>query len=250
MTKNNRSYISVCLCLFIIGVMVLPMLSSCGKSGVSVSTANAQINLINVSPDVRPFNLYSRINNTYILFGTTNYTYPTPSGYFLLNTVDSPYLLRPTVINNVDITNLLPPQGGFKPNVRYTWLVTGLRSDSSLTSLIVADTGSAPAIGRGKVRFINASTNAPLLNMTLNDTTAFSRIGYKGVTKYLEVTAGNYNINVSASSAPGVALKTLTNVTILDGSLYTIYAYGLTGRADTAAFNTNVILNTIPLKYN
>lgn len=250
MTKNNKSSILLCLGIMIAGLMYLPSLTSCGKTGVNASTANAQINLINVSPDVRPFNLYSRQNNNYVLFNTTNYSYPNASGYFLLNTVDSPFLIRSASINNVDVTNLLPIQGGFKPNVRYTWFVTGLRSDSSLTSLIIPDTGALPKIGRGKVRFVNVSPNAPLLNLTLNDTTAFTRLPYKGVSKFIEVTAGNYNIKVAASSAPAVSLKTLNNVTILDGNLYTIYTYGLTGRADTAAFSSNVILNTVPLKYN
>jgi hypothetical protein len=89
-----------------------------------------------------------------------------------------------------------------------------------------------------------------VLNLTANDTLAFSRIAYKGVTKYIEVTAGNYNINISASSNPSVALVSLKNVTILDGQLYTIYSYGLTGRADTAAFNAGIILNSVPDKYN
>jgi len=125
MNNNNKSSILMYLCLFIVGVMSIPMISSCGKdTGATAGTANAQVNLINVSPDVNPFNLYSRLNTTYVKFGTTNYNYPTPSGYFLLNVVDSPFLLRPTVVNNVDITNLLPAVSAFQPNVRYTWFVT------------------------------------------------------------------------------------------------------------------------------
>jgi hypothetical protein len=251
MINNNKCSILMYLGLFIAGVMFIPMISSCGKgTGTNASTANAQINLINVSPDVHPFNLYSHINNGYIKFGTTNYTYPTPSGYFLLNVADTPFLLRPSVINNVNITNLLPAVSLFQRNVRYTWFVTGLVGDNSLTSVIVPDTGSFPVIGRGKIRFVNTSPNSPGLNLTANDTLAFTKIPYKGVTKYIEVTAGNYNINVSASSNPSVALVSLKNVTILDGQLYTIYSYGLTGRADTAAFNAAVILNSIPDKYN
>jgi hypothetical protein len=251
MINDNKCSILMYLGLFIAGVMFIPMISSCGKgTGTNASTANAQINLINVSPDVHPFNLYSRINNSYVQFGTTNYSYPTPSGYFLLNVADSPFLLRPSVINNINITNLLPAVSVFQSNVRYTWFVTGLVGDNSLTSLIVPDTGSLPVIGRGKIRFVNTSANSPVLNLTANDTLAFSRIAYKGVTKYIEVTAGNYNINISASSNPSVALVSLKNVTILDGQLYTIYSYGLTGRADTAAFNAGIILNSVPDKYN
>jgi hypothetical protein len=251
MINNNKSGILMYLCLFIAGVMFIPMISSCGKgTGTNVSTANAQVNLINVSPDVHPFNLYSRLNNGYVKFNTTNYTYPTPSGYFLLNVADSPFLLRPAVINNINITNLLPAVSVFKRNVRYTWFVTGLVADSSLTSIIVPDTGSLPVIGRGKIRFVNTSRNSSALSLTANDTVAFPKVLYKGVTKYIEVTAGNYTINISASSNPSVALVSLKNVTILDGRLYTIYSYGLTGRADTAALNAGMILNTIPDKFN
>lgn len=246
MIKNNKSGILLYLCLFIAGVMFIPMISSCGKSGVNAATANAQVNIINISPDVRPFNLYSKF-----VKGNSNYIYSVQSGYFLLNTIDTPFQIRSaTTTNNVNLNNLLPDESSFKANVRYTWFITGLLADKSLTSLIVPDTGALPAIGRGKIRFINASPNASLLNLTANDTLAFTKLAYKGVSKYIEVTAGSYNLNVAAASAPGIALASLKNISILDGKLYTIYAYGLTGRADTAGFNAGFILNTIPNKFN
>ena len=247
MMNNHKSSVLLYLCIFIAGVMFIPMISSCGKDdGTNISTANAQINLINVSPDVRPFNLYANFINQ----GSVNYTYPNASGYFLLNTADTPFQIRPAVANNVDVINLLPSVSSFERNVRYTWFVTGLRSNNTLTSVIVADTDRIPDIGRGKIRFVNVSQNSNLLNLTANDTLAFSRVAYKQATKYTEVTAGNYNINISASTAPSTALNSLKNVTILDGKLYTIYAYGLTGRTDTAGFNAGIILNTIPDKFN
>ncbi|WP_374950289.1 DUF4397 domain-containing protein [Mucilaginibacter sp.] len=251
MINTYKGGILFYLALFVAGSMFLPMLASCGKdNGTTLNTANAQVNLINVSPDVLPFNLYSRLNTSFVQLGTTNYTYPTASGYFLLNVAETPFLLRPSRVNNLEIVNLLPEVDTFQRNVRYTWFVTGLRADSSLSSVIITDTSSLPAIGRGKIRFVNVSPNAPPLNLTANDTTAFRGIGYKGVSKFIEVTAGNYNFNVVSSAAPGIAIKSMRNVPILDGRLYTVYAYGLTGRQDTAAFNTNIILNTVPLKYN
>jgi len=244
MINKNKSSILLYLCYFVTGIMCLPALSSCSKEGTNISSANAYINLINVSPDVRPFNLYA---NT-IRQGLTQYTYPSASGYFLMNVADTPLQIRPVLANNVIQVNLLTLGKVLQRNVRYTWFVTGLRADSSLSTVFTVDSGSVPTIGRGKIRFVNVSPNSAGLNLTANDTVAFSNVTYKKVSDYIEVTAGNYNINVSATSAPSTSLKRLTNVSVLDGKLYTVYAYGLVGRVDTAAFNLGVILNTIPDK--
>lgn len=222
----------------------MPALSACSKEGTNLGTANAYLNIVNVSPDVRPFNLYA----TYIRQSLTQYRYPSASNYFLQNINDTPLQIRPVIANNVAQTNLLTLGQKLQRNVRYTWFITGFRGDSSLATVFTVDSGSVPNVGRGKIRFVNVSPNSPGLNLTANDTVAFSNITYKKVSDYLEVTAGSYNMNIATSAAPATSIKLLPNVSVLDGKLYTIYAYGLVGRVDTAAFNAGVILNTIPDK--
>ena len=240
---NKKSSVLLYLGYFIAGVMLIPFMASCGKQGTTLGSDNAYINLINVSPDVRPFNLYAN----FVRQGLTTYSYPNASGYFLQNIIDTPLQIRPVLANNISTFNLLTLGQPLQKNIRYTWFVTGFRSDSSLATVFTVDSGKVPGVGRSAIRFVNVSPNAPGLNVTANDTLAFRNITYKKVSDYTEVTSGSYNLNISATSSPSTALKSLP-VTVLDGKLYTIYAYGLVGRTDTAAFNLGVILNTIPDK--
>ncbi|QHS57782.1 DUF4397 domain-containing protein [Mucilaginibacter sp. 14171R-50] len=244
MANKNKSGILLGLCLFITLGMVIPILASCGKTGVSASSGlNARLKIVNLSPDIQPFNLYA----FYIRQSTAAYSYPNASDYFLINSIDTPLQIRTAqTVNGVSPTNLLSLGGSLKPNLPYTWFVTGLLSDSSLTSILTIDTGSTPGNGRGKIRFVNASPNSPALNLTANDTIAFKNVTYKGQTGFIELTAGSYNLNVSATRDPKTVLSGRPNFTIADGKLYTMYFYGLSNRADTATYGTNVILNTLP----
>jgi hypothetical protein len=248
MINKTKSSILLYLCYFITGVMLIPMIASCSKEGTTLSTTNAYLNIVNVSPDVRPFNLYAN----FIRQGLTTYSYPSASNYFLANIADTPLQIRPVLVTNVAQVNLLTLGHTLARDVRYTWYVTGFRSDSSLATVFTVDSSSAPAVGRGKIRFVNVSINSPALNLTANDTVAFTNVTYKKVTDYIELTAGNYNLNITATATPSTSIKSLASVSILDGKLYTVYAYGLVGRTttDTAAFNAGVTLNTIPIIKN
>jgi hypothetical protein len=244
MVKHHKSSVLLYLCLFIIGVMIIPSLVSCGKSGVSVgSNSNARLQIVNLSPDIQPFNVYA----AFVKQSTSSYSYPYASGYFLVNVVDTPLQIRTAqIVNGVNPTNLLTLRDTLRPKIPYTWFVTGLRADSSLVSIFTVDTGSVPPAGRGKVRFVNASPSTTALDLTANGTVAFTNVKYTKTTDYVELTAGNYNLNVAATSAPTTVLAGQKNFTVLDGKLYTMYFYGLSNRADSAAYGTNIILNSLP----
>ncbi|MEO7212871.1 DUF4397 domain-containing protein [Mucilaginibacter sp.] len=246
MISNNKNGILKYLCLFILGVLIVPQFLSCGKdnNNTSLGTDNGYLNIVNLSPNINPVNLYAN----FIKQSATTYRYPNASGYFLMNINDTPLQIRPALSNTSSQSNLLTLDRSLKENVRYTWFLTGLRSDSSLTYVFTVDSGSVPAVGRSKIRLVNASPGTAGLNITANDSLVFSNIAYKGVSTYKEVTAGGYNFKISATATPSTILTTLKNVTVLDGKLYTIYAYGLPNRTDTSAFSAGVILNTIPDK--
>lgn len=240
---NLKSSFLKYLWISVVSVMVIPQFVACSKEGTNAGTTNAYLNIINLSTDVQPFNLYAE----FLRQGTTVYRYPNASGYFLQNVDNTPLQIRNANLNVTDTLNYALNQT-LKRDVRYTWFITGFRADSSLTSIFTTDSSSAPASGRSKVRFVNASPGSSPLSLIANDTLAFKNLSYKGVTNYIDVTAGTYNFRIAATGNPSLALTTLRNYTVLDGKLYTIYAYGLQNRTDTAAFAANVVLNTIPDK--
>lgn len=231
--QNKPNILSVLLS--IIGVVfIIPMLVSCGKeNNASPLGLNTQLNIINVSPDIFPLDFYIALRKQ----NTTPYIYSSPSGYLYLNTLATPLQIR-TLTNTTIFTRNTP----LSVNCKYSLFITGLVGDKTDTSIFVTDTDAAPSKGRGKIRFINASARPVSIDLTANGTTAFQKQGFLAVTKYLELPAGIYAFKLYASGTTTI-LKDMTNVTIQDGRLYTIYSQGISGRADSAAFNAGIITN-------
>jgi hypothetical protein len=237
MTKK----VSVFLFLFITAVFVVPFIASCGKGGqASAVGLNTQLEILNLSPDLQPVNLYI----DFIQQGTNAYSYPFGSGYFFLNSIDTPLQIRSSARTT---TNLITINPVFAANHKYSLFITGLYSNGTDTSIFTYDdTASTPAVGFGKIRFVNASLPAENLNVLANGTIAFNSIPYIHVSKYVQLPAGDYNFQLVATSAPGFVLSTPNlpqTTTIQDGRLYTLYSYGIVGHTDTSAFGATLITN-------
>jgi len=235
---TNRK-VSVFLFLFISMVFIIPFASSCGKGGnASAVGYNTQLEILNLSPDLQPVNLYI----DFLQQGTTSYFYPTSSGYFYLNSIDTPIQIRSA---NFTTKNLFNIDSVLLANHKYSLFITGLQADT--TYILTRDDFTAtPEQGFGKVRFINASWPATNLNVLANNTIAFSNIAYTAVSPYVQIPAGNYNFQITTTIAPNVVLSTptlSTSTTIQDGRLYTLYSYGIINRTDTSAFGAALITN-------
>ena len=105
MANKNKSGILLGLSLVILGSLILPLIQSCSKTGVNASSGtNARLQIVNLSPDIQPFNLYA----FFIKQGTVVYSYPNASGYFLVNSIDTPLQIRTsTTTNGINQINLL-----------------------------------------------------------------------------------------------------------------------------------------------
>jgi hypothetical protein len=246
MMNKNSSRVLVFLFLFVLGIFVLPSITSCGKKGAASNVGlNAQLEVLNLSPDLNPISLYV----DYLLQnGTTQYAYPQPSGYFYLNSVDTPIQIRSALNNATNILSLSPV---INQNHKYTLFIVGLSGDTSIFPIFTEDdTTGIPPTGFGKIRFVNGAVvpNVPAtgsgLDITANGTTAFSNILFRQVSNYVQLPAGNYNFNITQHSATVVLASTfLQNTTVQDGRLYTIYTYGVVGQADSLAFGAGILTN-------
>jgi hypothetical protein len=235
----GKNKVMVFVFLFCAGMMVIPFIASCGKSGstVSPSSSRIQMQVVNLSPDLQPVYLYVGL----IKQNVVPYSYPNPSGYFSLTNIDPPLQIR-SANPLVSTTNFVSLDTVLQPNFKYTLFVTGLRSDSSVTSIFAVDTARNPTAGRGKIRFVNASPRSKGFDVTANGTIAFSGQTYKKVSKFIEVPPGNYNFKIMPAGEATV-ISTLQSVTIADGKVYTIFCRGVAGGADSVAFGTGVIIN-------
>ena len=243
MCKKNNKGASVFLCLFALIFLAMPFLSSCGKSSNSSAAAlNVQYQIVNLNQSIGSVDLYVH----YIKVNSTSYFYPNASGYFYLPSITIPFQIRPgasiTPGTIPPSANILTLNSVLVPNTRYTLMLMGLNRDT-VYNIFTADTSSAPAQGKGKVRFVNASpNNLGQVTVTANDTTAFAGVPFKAMTKFIELTAGTYDFKMYQTGSPNVIFNK-PNVTIQDGRVYTLYCYGLANRTDSLAFGSGFITN-------
>jgi hypothetical protein len=241
MVIKNRKKLFTWLSLVIAGIVFVSIVSSCGKSGAASPTGlNIEYEIINLSPDMGPVNLFigtSQVNT----YGDP-YTFEVNQGYFYVPSITTPYQIRSASVAGTPIFSLY---NVLQSGAKYSLFITGAIGDNSDTTIFTVDTTTAPTVGRGKLRFLNASPTATggldlYANGTL--TAPFTGVVYMKYTNYIELPAGNYDIKINASGT-STTLSEQPAVTIQDGRLYTLYAYGYSTRVDSAAFNSAVITN-------
>jgi hypothetical protein len=237
MAKKNNIFTALILlaCITIFSWSI----SSCGKSAASVAGLNIQYQIINLSPDLYPVNLFidfKEVNNP-----LNPFTFEVNQGYFYVPSIDTPYQIRSNVGAQAPIFNRSDILGS---GAKYSLFITGSFGNNQLNEIFTLDTSAAPPVGRGKIRFLNASpTELAGLDLTANGTSAFSKITYPNYSGFIEIPVGNYDFQINETNGNGGTIKELPGITIQDGRLYTIYAFGYTTRTDSAEFNAAIITN-------
>lgn len=224
------------LCL-LSGGWLCTSLASCGKATVgSPQLLNIQYHVLNLSPDLLPVNLYIDIRQV----NSSPYTFGLDQGYFYLPSIDTPFQIRSAIYAG---TTIFHRDDILKPGAKYTLYLIGNVANNSQTTLLTVDTGAVPPAGTGALRLVNVSPTATGgLDVYANGTKAFSSVIYEQVSGYINLPAGNYDLQIDATGTNTI-LNEQPSVTIQNGRLYTLYAYGYTSRADSAAFNAQVTTN-------
>lgn len=238
---GNKNKFMVFMFLCCAGIMTISFITSCGKNNngnVSPATSHIQFQVVNLSPDLHPVNLYIGSYQQ----GNNSYSYPSPSGYFSITNTSPPIQIRSAVstesaVNILSIDTLI-----MHPYFKYSLFITGLKSENTVTSFLTIDTAAPPTAGRGKIRFVNASPHSTSFDVSANDIIAFKDQKYKNVSRYISMPPGNYNFKVMPAGQSTV-ISTFPNVNIADGKVYTLYCRGVAGGADSVAFGTGIITN-------
>jgi hypothetical protein len=237
MSHKNSNNKFIGLFLFMGIALITAMIFSCGKqNNASPYGTNVQYHVLNLSPDLAPVNLFIDFKKA----NASPYVFTVDQGYFYVPSVNLPYQFRTALTSGVE---LFERSDSLKAGLKYTLFIVGNQGNSSVKQIFTVDTASIPSVGRGKLRFVNASpTGTSGLDVFANGTQAFSNVVYTNYSKFIELPPGNYDIQINATGSPTV-LKELNPVTIQDGRIYTLYAYGYSNRVDTAAFSAAVITN-------
>lgn len=224
---------------FFVGLLVLalsPTIFSCNTTGVSPSYYT-RLQVVNTLAGSTPFNFY--LNST--KKSSTSITFPASSGY--VSVTPGTYYLQLSLATTPGVffynaSNLI-----FKTDSSYSSFITG--QSGSPISILIRDDLTVPSVGKAKIRFINTSYNAGGLDVTVNGTTAFTGIKYKGVGAFIEVPAGTYEFKANITGTVD-NLATLSRQVLADGKIYTLYADGLTGSTTTNAAFGLTLLNNLP----
>jgi hypothetical protein len=214
------------------GLLGLSLLSSCKKNDPYdfEGSAAAEVNLINASTDASPARLY--VDG--ILRTPNAVAYGDASGYYK------------TIVGNQGVeiksatgeAQLATATQQFDAFFGYTFFLVGQNSNLSL--ITVSDNlASTPASGKARIRFVNASQNASAAALTSGTTLLVAAQNFRGVSEPTEVNAGTYQLAVVSGSSRSAVV----NANLESGKIYTIYAKGLVGGANTAAFTVGVYTN-------
>jgi hypothetical protein len=193
-------------------------------------TATSRINIINLVPDGSSINYYS--NGT----RQNNYKlgYALASGYLSLIAGGQTAAVKDTLYNT-----LFTMPVTLKADSAYTLLVTGQASKQAVTGILLND-NVASVIGKAKARFINASPNAPALDVYLNSLLMGNK-AYKSVSTFTLVDTGKVTIKINVA---GTGTNILTaNLTLTTSGVYTLFTYGLYNTTGTGAFAIAQITN-------
>jgi hypothetical protein len=233
--------ILIYLCICIIFAFFISTLQSCGKAGNASPTGlNIQYEVLNLSPDLGPINLF--VNFTQVNAVGNPFIFGVNQGYFYVPSIVTPYQFRSGLSTGAPITQLNSNQL-LQSGAKYSLFITGSFLSNSLDTIFTVDTSLAPKTGYGKLRFVNASPSATGgLDVYANGTLAFPGVVYGKHSDYMQLPAGNYDLQIDAKGTTTI-LNEQPLVTIQDGRLYTLYAYGYTNVVDSASFNSAVITN-------
>ncbi len=216
----------------LLGFAIAALFASCSKDEVTpVSYGNIMV--VHTSPDAPNVDLLldnNKINQTALSFPNNTGYLQIPSGTrnFKVNVAGTT-----TTVINADL-----PIEKDKSQTLFA-----IDSVSILSTLLLNDDLTAPAMGKSHVRFVHLSPDAPAVDIALvGGAVVFPNVAFKGNTAFTPLDAGTYNLEVRVAGTSTVAL-TLPPITVENGRIYTVFAKGFLGGSGTQALDAAIIVN-------
>jgi hypothetical protein len=212
MLKRRSALLAVLLLVIPVAFAVTP---ACGANGVGY----AWVRVAHASPDAPAVDVW--VNGAVVL---SNVAFGQLSNYLLVPAGDYNIKVTPTgltapVVIDADVT--------LDKDKAYTVAASGLLA--SIAPVVYMDNNTRPAPGHAKVNFTHLSPDAPAVDVgVVGGGNLFTNVAFKGTSPYIEVPAGQYDLEVKLTGTPTVVL-TLNNVDLDMGMIYTVFAEGLAG---------------------
>lgn len=201
-----------------------------GNTYADLVKAQSNLRVIHTSYDAPNVDVY--VDGT---SAATNLAYGLSSGYVLqfagTRNVDITQTGSPTPLTQVDVT--------MGPNSYYTvFAVDAL----SMIDAIYGKDERTPVSTAAKIRFVNASPDAPAVDIRLNTgagTALFANASFKDITSYVQRTGGSFSFVVTAAGDTNEIIA-YQPVTLSDNNAYSVVAYGTLDAGDAYPFGIRI----------
>jgi len=218
-----------------IGMMCLlcmALLTSCLKNDDNhyVVPKVALVSAINASPDAQPADFFldqNRANNFYIKSGES------------MDYIRA-YTGKRTITFYVGSSSqkIKSDTATFKADKLYSVFLANVVSSPDL--LVIADSVAKPAEGKAGIRFVNLSPDAQATDLVIKSgATITTAKTYKQYSDFVPVNSGTYTFEVRKAGTATV-LYTLTDVTLKNVTLNTIWLQGLSAATDAKKLSAHV----------
>ncbi len=206
-------------------VTLSAVLASCSKDfDDTPAPAVSGLNVIHASPTTEKLDFYvnsTRGNNEDLDFGKK-------LGYFNLYSGTS----KISIAKKGSTTTLVSENFTFAPERGYSLFMIG--KVDSLKFLMVKDSLIVPASGKARVRFVNVSPDAPVLNLAVAGATTdlFTDKAYRQYSDFTTIDAAEKVTFTAKNKVTGAVEATLTDAKIESGRNYTIWVKGYKAATD------------------
>ena len=211
----------------IIGLIFLSSVTlfSCSKATNNQTvTPVSVLSVIDVSPDAPALDFYE--NSTVI--NTNAITYGSGLAYFNSYAGNVAFSFN----GNGTSTKLAADNVTLTANHYYTLLLTN--SIKTPDFILLADTLVSSGQTNSSIRFINASANAPAVDVVVKKgSVLISNIAYKSYTKFVAAPVMTNDTLQVLQAGTSTVLATLPNITFESAGAYTIWLYGVAGSTTT-----------------
>jgi hypothetical protein len=232
--KSLRKIKSVLAGVGFVSLLSILLFSCLKDHNTYVTVPTAQLMVIQASPGAPAETLY--LNNNRVT--SQPYNYGDWVGYFNAYTG-----ARQVVLYNYNNqTQIVSDTVTLQQGIVYSLFLANTYTKPDL--ILLKDTISQPASGKATIRFVDASPDAGAVDLLANNTALVSNKAYKGASSFLPVTGNNtaYTFQV-LKSGTNTVLATLSNVTIQNGNVYTVWLHGLAAGSGTTALGVDILNN-------
>ena len=217
-------------------VLLSILLSSCLKNDNSpAAPPTALMTVIQATPNQPPLDVYlngDRVNQSPLMYGTGIDYFSAIAGLRTVNFYSSG-TFTPVVAT---------AQFTLGQNMAYSLFLDSVSAKPGI--LLLADTLVKPAGGKAGVRFVNLSADAPAVDLAIQGgATITTNKSFKGYTSFLPVPGQTNFTFVVLKKGTNTVLATLSNVTLINGYLYTVMLEGL-NNSTSGSDKLNLIMLT------